>query len=187
MKHKTGDVALSRLAVGSAAACIGFGLCSAADSLPDYHEEALLLSGVFAATGVVAMGVRSLASRIRRRKRKSRSPCRRKARLFGDSWSEAEFVEFLAKAGLTEKERRYVLVCLSGETLKVVAAENGVTDSTARNACAAIYRKLDVHGKAELMALGAAYRGVGLGPAPKETRRGTGKEKDQDPAITTPS
>ncbi len=58
----------------------------------------------------------------------------------------------LSAKNLTKKESEYLKALLGGRSLKEVAIDDGVTESTVRNTMARVYRKFDVHDKSALMA-----------------------------------
>lgn len=58
----------------------------------------------------------------------------------------------LSTKNLTKKESEYLRAVLGGRSLKEVAIDDGVTESTVRNTMARVYRKFDVHDKSALMA-----------------------------------
>lgn len=58
----------------------------------------------------------------------------------------------LSSKNLTKKETEYLKALLSGHSLKEVAIDDGVTESTVRNTMARVYRKFDVRDKSALMA-----------------------------------
>ncbi len=59
----------------------------------------------------------------------------------------------LSDLGLAPAERQYVLSILAGESIKAIASEAGVSDSTVRNSLARAYRKLGVSDMIGLVAL----------------------------------
>ena len=58
----------------------------------------------------------------------------------------------LSTKNLTKKEAEYLKALLGGRSLKEVAIDGGVTESTVRNTMARVYRKFDVRDKSALMA-----------------------------------
>lgn len=58
----------------------------------------------------------------------------------------------LADLGITKKEAEYLRSYLAGSSIKEVAADKGVTESTVRNTMSRIYRKFGVADKAGLLA-----------------------------------
>jgi DNA-binding CsgD family transcriptional regulator len=59
---------------------------------------------------------------------------------------------------LSEREREFVLECLSGKAMKEIAIDHGLSGSTVRNIFSSAYRKLGISGLKELVALGARYK-----------------------------
>lgn len=57
----------------------------------------------------------------------------------------------LSTKNLTRKEIEYLKALLGGRSLKEIAIDDGVTESTVRNTMARVYRKFDVHDKSALM------------------------------------
>jgi DNA-binding CsgD family transcriptional regulator len=64
----------------------------------------------------------------------------------------------LSDYGLGRRERQVVKARIRGKTVKEFAAENGLAESTVRNALSSACRKLGVEGREALAALGERYR-----------------------------
>ena len=64
----------------------------------------------------------------------------------------------LESFGITPREREFVLEYLAGKTMKEIAHDHGVSDSTVRNAFSSVYVKLGLSGGAQLSVLGACYK-----------------------------
>ena len=64
----------------------------------------------------------------------------------------------LSDFNLTKREMQAVKAHLQGTTIKEFAYENGIVESTVRNALSLSYHKLGIQGCEELMALGERYR-----------------------------
>lgn len=58
----------------------------------------------------------------------------------------------LAQLGVSKTEGEYLRALMHGMSIKEIAAESGVTESTVRNTLARVYRKFEVHDKAMLLA-----------------------------------
>ena len=58
----------------------------------------------------------------------------------------------LSKLGLSKTESEYLLALIQGASIKEIAVDSGVKESTVRNTLARVYRKFDVHDKAMLLA-----------------------------------
>ena len=58
----------------------------------------------------------------------------------------------LSTKNLTRKELEYLKALLRGHSIKVIAIDDGVTESTVRNTMARVYRKFEVRDKSALMA-----------------------------------
>jgi DNA-binding CsgD family transcriptional regulator len=63
----------------------------------------------------------------------------------------------LAHFKLSENERRFVLEFLDGASMKEIATIHGISYSTVRNTFSSVYKKLDISGSPELLAMGARY------------------------------
>ena len=63
----------------------------------------------------------------------------------------------LARYKLSENERRYVLEFLDGASMKEIAKIHGISYSTVRNTFSSVYKKLDISGSPELLAMGSRY------------------------------
>jgi DNA-binding CsgD family transcriptional regulator len=59
----------------------------------------------------------------------------------------------LSEHGLTRMQTAYVMSLLGGASIKEIACEAGVSDSTVRNTLAKVYKKLGVHNMVGLMQL----------------------------------
>jgi DNA-binding CsgD family transcriptional regulator len=64
----------------------------------------------------------------------------------------------LADYRLTERERSFAIMRANGKTVKEIAKERNLTIASVRNSLSSLYRKLDVHGHSELIALGGQYQ-----------------------------
>ncbi|MCE5256646.1 MAG: helix-turn-helix transcriptional regulator [Spirochaetaceae bacterium] len=58
----------------------------------------------------------------------------------------------LKKLGVTKTEGEYLRALMKGVSIKEIAIDSGVKESTVRNTLARVYRKFDVHDKAMLLA-----------------------------------
>jgi DNA-binding CsgD family transcriptional regulator len=76
--------------------------------------------------------------------------------VYGDKWivylKEPKPTLSLAELKVTAKEAEYLRALLEGRSIKEIAIDTGVTESTVRNTLARVYRKFNVQDKAALMA-----------------------------------
>jgi DNA-binding CsgD family transcriptional regulator len=81
--------------------------------------------------------------------------------VYGDKWivylKEPKPTLSLAELKVTAKEAEYLRALLQGSTIKEIAIDTGVSESTVRNTLARVYRKFDVQDKAALMAKCGGY------------------------------
>lgn len=81
--------------------------------------------------------------------------------VYGEQWiiylKEPKPLLFLSDLGLTKKEIAYLKALLNGKSVKEIAVENKVKESTVRNTLARVYRKFDVPDKSGLKAKCALY------------------------------
>lgn len=81
--------------------------------------------------------------------------------VYGDKWivylKEPKPTLSLAELKVTAKETEYLRALLDGRSIKEIAIDTGVTESTVRNTLARVYRKFDVQDKAALMAKCGRY------------------------------
>jgi DNA-binding CsgD family transcriptional regulator len=63
----------------------------------------------------------------------------------------------LAHFKLSENERRFVLEFMDGASMKEIAKIHGISYSTVRNTFSSVYKKLDISGSPELLAMGSRY------------------------------
>lgn len=81
--------------------------------------------------------------------------------VYGDKWivylKEPKPTLSLAELKVTAKEAEYLRALLDGRSIKEIAIDTGVTESTVRNTLARVYRKFDVQDKAALMAKCGGY------------------------------
>lgn len=81
--------------------------------------------------------------------------------VYGDKWivylKEPKPTLSLAELKVTAKEAEYLRALLEGRSIKEIAIDTGVTESTVRNTLARVYRKFDVQDKAALMAKCGGY------------------------------
>lgn len=81
--------------------------------------------------------------------------------VYGDKWivylKEPKPILSLAELKVTAKEAEYLRALLKGRSIKEIAIDTGVTESTVRNTLARVYRKFDVQDKAALMAKCGGY------------------------------
>lgn len=76
--------------------------------------------------------------------------------IYGDKWviylKEPKPFLSLAALGITRKEAEYLRSLISGKSIKEIAIDDGVKDSTVRNTLARVYKKFNVADKSALMA-----------------------------------
>lgn len=81
--------------------------------------------------------------------------------VYGDKWivylKEPKPTLSLSELRITAKEAEYLRALLDGRSIKEIAIDTGVTESTVRNTLARVYRKFDVQDKATLMAKCGRY------------------------------
>ena len=81
--------------------------------------------------------------------------------VYGEKWivylKEPKPTLSLAELKVTAKESEYLRALLDGRSIKEIAIDTGVTESTVRNTLARVYRKFDVQDKAALMAKCGKY------------------------------
>jgi DNA-binding CsgD family transcriptional regulator len=81
--------------------------------------------------------------------------------VYGERWiiylKEPKPLLFLSRLGLTKKEAFYVKALLKNKSMKEIAIDNGVKESTVRNTMARVYKKFDVSDKSQLKAKCAGY------------------------------
>ena len=81
--------------------------------------------------------------------------------VYGEQWiiylKEPKPLLFLSNLGLTKKEAFYIKALLENKSMKEIAIENGVKESTVRNTMARVYKKFDVSDKSQLKAKCAGY------------------------------
>lgn len=81
--------------------------------------------------------------------------------VYGDKWivylKEPKPTLSLAELKVTAKEAEYLRALLEGRSIKEIAIDTGVSESTVRNTLARVYRKFDVQDKAALMAKCGGY------------------------------
>lgn len=73
-----------------------------------------------------------------------------------------------ARSGISQSELAVMVLLAAGQTVAAISRRLSLSENTIRSHSKAIYRKLDVHSKQELIDLVANFRGVGGGD-------GTGK------------
>jgi DNA-binding CsgD family transcriptional regulator len=64
----------------------------------------------------------------------------------------------LADFCLTEREQSFAIMRAEGKSVKEIAIEHNLSIASVRSGLSSLYRKLDVHGSLELIALGGQYQ-----------------------------
>ena len=68
-----------------------------------------------------------------------------------------------ARSGISQSELAVMVLLAAGQTVAAISRRLSLSENTIRSHSKAIYRKLDVHSKQELIDLVANFRGVGGG------------------------